>query len=121
MSAIVGLDHVQVAAPAGCEDEARRFYGDVLGLPEVEKPDALAARGGVWFRVGAQEIHVGVADPFVPAVKAHPALRVASVPELGRLAGRLDEAGFTVRRPDTREVPGAERCYVDDPWAIAWS
>jgi catechol 2,3-dioxygenase-like lactoylglutathione lyase family enzyme len=35
---IVGLDHVQVAAPAGCEDDARAFYGVLLGLEEIEKP-----------------------------------------------------------------------------------
>src|SRR4051812_35183287 len=33
--AIVGLDHVQVAAPPGCEGDARRFYGGLLGLAEV--------------------------------------------------------------------------------------
>jgi hypothetical protein len=29
---VVGIDHVQVAAPRGCETEARRFYGTLLGL-----------------------------------------------------------------------------------------
>lgn len=23
------LDHVQIAAPSGCEDDARRFYGEL--------------------------------------------------------------------------------------------
>jgi catechol 2,3-dioxygenase-like lactoylglutathione lyase family enzyme len=64
--AIVGLDHVQVAAPDGCENEARRFYGELLGLEELEKPPLLAARGGVWFRVGAQQLHRRVAGGFVP-------------------------------------------------------
>jgi ketosteroid isomerase-like protein len=40
----LGLDHVQIAAPPGCEREARRFYGDVLGLAELEKPEPLRAR-----------------------------------------------------------------------------
>jgi catechol 2,3-dioxygenase-like lactoylglutathione lyase family enzyme len=44
----VGLDHVQVAAPDGCEASARRYYGELLGLPEVEKPEPLRARGGAW-------------------------------------------------------------------------
>jgi catechol 2,3-dioxygenase-like lactoylglutathione lyase family enzyme len=79
---VVGLDHVQVAAPRGCEDQARRFYGDLLGLAEVEKPETLRARGGVWFRCGEQQVHVGVEDRFTAAQKAHPALRVA--------AGQLD-------------------------------
>ena len=32
MLRLTGLDHVQLAIPAGGEDEARRFYGSVLGL-----------------------------------------------------------------------------------------
>lgn len=41
---IVGVDHVQLAMPAGGEDLARRFYGDVLGLEDVPKPTALIVR-----------------------------------------------------------------------------
>jgi hypothetical protein len=74
---VVGIDHVQVAAPRGCEAEARRFYGTLLGLVEVEKPSHLHARGGVWFRCGEQQLHIGVEDGFAPARKAHPAIRVA--------------------------------------------
>ena len=69
---IEGLDHVQVAAPPGCEREARGFYGRLLGLPELEKPEALRG-GGVWFAAGAQELHVGVADDFMPARRPIPA------------------------------------------------
>lgn len=113
---IVGLDHVQIGAPAGCEDGARRFYGSLLGLEEVPKPQLLAARGGVWFRVGDQELHVGVADPFVPAAKAHPALRVWSAGELERLARLLESHGTRVHWADPAEIPGARRFFVDDPW-----
>lgn len=34
----IGLDHVQLAAPAGTEDVARKFFGELLGMPEVPKP-----------------------------------------------------------------------------------
>jgi catechol 2,3-dioxygenase-like lactoylglutathione lyase family enzyme len=51
---------VQVAAPVGGEDAARRFYGELLGLSELEKPEALRGRGGVWFACGAQQLHVGI-------------------------------------------------------------
>ena len=114
--AIVGLDHVQVAAPAGCEEAARRFYGELLGLEEIVKPPLLAARGGAWFRIGAQELHVGVADAFVPAAKAHPALRAGSAAELETLVTRLERNGVEVRRPDPAEIPGTSRAFVTDPW-----
>jgi catechol 2,3-dioxygenase-like lactoylglutathione lyase family enzyme len=42
--AIVGLDHVQVSAPRGCEADARRFYGALMGLAEIEKPEGLRRR-----------------------------------------------------------------------------
>ena len=78
---VIGLDHVQVAAPrsAGVEEEARAFYGGLLGLPEIEKPDALKPKGGVWFSLGRGELHVGLEDDFRPARKAHPALVVEDV------------------------------------------
>jgi catechol 2,3-dioxygenase-like lactoylglutathione lyase family enzyme len=104
---IIGLDHVQVAAPPGCEAEARAFYGALLGLMEVRKPASLAARGGVWFGV----LHVGTTPDFLPATKAHPALRVT---DLDGLAARLVEAGVEVRWDDS--IPGVARFYADDPW-----
>ena len=116
MTPLLGVDHVQVAAPPGCEPAARRFFGDLLGLDEVRKPPVLAARGGVWFRVGAQELHVGVADDFAPALKAHPALRAGSTAELEALAARLEAAGHAVAWADPAEIPGTQRFFVDDPW-----
>lgn len=110
---ILGLDHVQVAAPAGTEGEARRFYGDLLGLSELEKPEALRGRGGVWFACGAQQFHVGVIDDFSPATKAHPALRVRR-PDLDLVAERLAAAGSTVQWDAA--IPETRRFYTADPW-----
>jgi ribosomal-protein-serine acetyltransferase len=110
---VTGLDHVQVAAPVGSEREARGFYGASLGLPELEKPEALRGRGGVWFACGTQQLHVGVADDFAPAVKAHPALRVRP-PDLDRFAERLAAAGSPVQWDDA--IPGVRRFYTSDPW-----
>lgn len=108
---IDGIDHVQLAAPAGCEDAARAFFGGLLGLEELEKPESLRSRGGVWFQVGAQELHVGVEPNFAPARKAHPAFSVSGYDEL---QGRLRAAGVEVT--DDGSVPGRRRCYVADPW-----
>jgi catechol 2,3-dioxygenase-like lactoylglutathione lyase family enzyme len=108
------LDHIQLAAPPGCEAEARRFFGDLLGLEELEKPEPLRSRGGAWFALGDRgQLHVGVEEPFVPALKAHPAFRVA--PEkLDELAARLASAGERVEWDDS--LPGARRFYTADPW-----
>jgi GrpB-like predicted nucleotidyltransferase (UPF0157 family) len=111
---IAGLDHVQVAAPPGCEADARRFYGGILGLAELPKPPELAARGGAWFALGSgQQLHVGVEEDFAPARKAHPAL-VVSGGALEALAERLVGAGCEVRWDAS--LPGLARFYVADPW-----
>jgi catechol 2,3-dioxygenase-like lactoylglutathione lyase family enzyme len=110
------LDHVQVAAPAGCEEDARRFYGELLGLAEVEKPAALRGRGGVWFALasGAQ-LHVGVlSEHFVPAAKAHPGLRVRDAAALRAVALRLEADGFGVTWD--QELAGVLRFFTADPF-----
>lgn len=110
MTLILGLDHAQLAAPAGCEEKARWFYGEVLGLPELEKPAELRARGGCWFFCGAHQLHIGVEGDFRPALKAHPALRVA---DLDALRSRLNAHGI-VTQDDP--LPGIRRFYAHDPW-----
>lgn len=113
------LHHVQVSMPRGGEPEARRFYATGLGMTEVPKPQALAERGGCWFRyadghVTTAEIHVGVEEPFTPALKAHPALVVASVAALEELAERLESAGFAVDWTERRSFDGYERFHTRD-------
>jgi catechol 2,3-dioxygenase-like lactoylglutathione lyase family enzyme len=108
---IVGIDHVQLAMPAGGEEAARRFYGDVLGFEEVPKPAALAGRGGAWFRSGGVHLHLGVEPDFRPARKAHPALRVEG---LTALIVRCVNAGHPVERDVP--LPGLERVHVADPF-----
>ncbi len=57
---ITGIDHVQLAMPAGEEDVARMFCAGLLGLREVEKPAPLASRGGCWFETPGVIVHLGV-------------------------------------------------------------
>ncbi len=112
---IAGIHHVQVAAPPGCEEEARRFFTGVLGLEEIAKPEPLAARGGAWFDVGGGvQLHVGVSPDFAPATKAHPAFAVDGAERLSALAARLGGAGIEVRWDDA--APGESRFYASDPW-----
>jgi catechol 2,3-dioxygenase-like lactoylglutathione lyase family enzyme len=107
------LDHVQIAAPRGCEEAARHFYGELLGLAEIEKPEPLRPTGGVWFALGSGQLHIGVADPFTPARKAHPGLRVSGG-QLRALADRFQAAGAPVEWDD--RIAGVERFFTADPW-----
>jgi catechol 2,3-dioxygenase-like lactoylglutathione lyase family enzyme len=112
---VLGIDHAQLAMPAGGEEAARAFYGGVLGLNEVPKPKPLASHGGCWF-IGAEagspfSIHLGVEADFRPARKAHPALLVA---DLDRLRARLAAAG-AITVDDERPI-GVRRFYAFDPF-----
>jgi catechol 2,3-dioxygenase-like lactoylglutathione lyase family enzyme len=107
--ALTGLHHVQLAIPPGGEDLARRFYRDILGLTELEKPPALARRGGCWFRGGGLELHLGVETDFRPAAKAHPGILVR---DLNALAIQLVANGVDVEWDD--DFPGHRRFYTHD-------
>ena len=108
---IIGIDHVQLAMPHGGEDQARRFYGGVLGMEEIAKPAHLAVGGGCWFESGAARVHLGVEDGHRPSRKAHPALLVA---DLVGLARRLEMAGvpFMPGKP----LAGYRRGDTTDPF-----
>ena len=108
---VLGIDHVQLAAPRAREDDARGFYGGLLGMAELRKPAALRARGGCWFAAGAQQLHVGVAEPFAPARTAHPGLLVS---DLDALRARLAAAG--VPFADDGALDGVDRLFVEDPF-----
>ncbi|MBA2556222.1 MAG: glyoxalase [Chloroflexi bacterium] len=108
---LTGVDHVQLAIPPNGERTARAFYGGLLGLREVAKPAALASRGGCWFVGLGIHLHLGVADDFQPARKAHPAFCVANLSVLRR---RLKEAGVPVLEDES--VPNVRRFYASDPF-----
>jgi catechol 2,3-dioxygenase-like lactoylglutathione lyase family enzyme len=108
---ITDIDHIQIAAPPGCEAAARRFFGELLGLEEIEKPEPLRSRGGCWFRVGSRQLHIGVEEPFRPANKAHPGFGVR---DIDSLFAKLERQGVRCKWDDA--LAGVRRFYAGDPW-----
>ena len=108
---LVGVDHVQLTMPTGGERDARRFYGEILGLREVPKPDELSERGGCWFVGPGVAIHLGVDQRFMPAKKGHPGLIVA---DLKAARQALDGAGAAIHADDAA-LP-VRRLYTEDPF-----
>ena len=108
---LTGIDHIQLAAPPGCELEARNFFGSLLEMEEIPKPEPLRARGGCWFKVGEKQLHIGIEDDFRPARKAHPAFSVANI---RRLYERLSDAGVRCTWDDA--IDDVRRFYASDPW-----
>jgi catechol 2,3-dioxygenase-like lactoylglutathione lyase family enzyme len=105
------IDHVQLAAPIGSEEEARQFFVEILGFTEIEKPEELKKRGGAWFRSGSVQIHIGIEEPFAPAKKAHPAFEVENIEAVME---QLKVSGVLFHVDN--KLPGATRFYVDDPF-----
>lgn len=104
-----GLDHLQLAMPAGQEAQAIHFYETILGLRQVPKPAPLAARGGCWFQGPGLHLHLGVEASFAPARKAHPCFLVA---DLEAARQHLERHGVATR-PD-ESLPDRRRFYADD-------
>jgi catechol 2,3-dioxygenase-like lactoylglutathione lyase family enzyme len=111
LSYLTGLDHLQIAMPKGEEAAARHFYGVLLGLTEIAKPEPLASRGGCWFEGEGIQIHLGVEAEFQPARKAHPAFLVG---DLDALRTHLLAANVSITLDST--LPHVRRFYAADPF-----
>ncbi|HXG91295.1 MAG TPA: VOC family protein [Blastocatellia bacterium] len=104
------LNHVQLTIPAGEQERARRFYGRLLGLEEIEKPDELKSRGGLWFVIADIQLHIGV-EPAQSESKRHPAFEVE---DLEAIKSYLQLNGVRVK--EEIALPGIERFSFYDPF-----
>ncbi len=106
------IHHIQITVNCADEDAARQFYIDFLGLPEIDKPNSLKARGGFWCRVGDRDLHVGVEEGVDRhATKAHVAYQVDDLSDWRR---KIEAAGLTVK--DSIPIPGYDRFEFRDPF-----
>jgi catechol 2,3-dioxygenase-like lactoylglutathione lyase family enzyme len=104
------LDHVQLCIPFGEEEQARQFYTEVLGLEEIEKPDALKPNGGLWFQMADIQLHIGV-ENVQGKSKRHPAFEVEGLEQI-----REHLIEHRVRVKDETPVPGLNRFSFFDPF-----
>jgi catechol 2,3-dioxygenase-like lactoylglutathione lyase family enzyme len=110
---IASIDHAQIMIPPGGEAEARRFYGELLGMREIKKPMELRARGGLWMQAGDRQLHIGIEAPGVDraSTRAHVAYRVEAYETL---RGRLAAAGVVMK--EGLFIDGHRRFEVRDPF-----
>lgn len=106
----IKADHVQLTIPAGTESQAKKFYGGVLGLEEIEKPDSLKPNGGVWFKIADVELHLGVEEKS-GSTKAHPAFVVKN---LNSVKVHLIQNGIDVK--EETHIQGRKRFTFRDPF-----
>lgn len=106
------IDHVQITVPPEIEGQALRFYRDVLGLAQIDKPAALMSRGGCWFQLGSVQLHIAV-EPGAQGgtSKRHICLLVR---DLDAARAALEAAGVAIKdEPVTAD--GLQRFFVRDP------
>jgi len=110
---IEAIDHVQVTVPGPALAEAIRFYGAVLGLERIVKPESLRSNGGAWYKIGSVEVHVSPEDaqPGSEASKRHVCYVVTDLAEAER---ELAAHGVEIIR-DRQPIVGWVRCYIRDP------
>lgn len=109
---ILSLHHAQITIPRGAEEAGRRFYCDLLGLPEIPKPAALESQGGFWLQVGDRQVHVGVEDGFErTTTKAHLAYEVS---DIAYWRQRMQANGTKI--VEAIPLPGLTRFEIRDPF-----
>jgi catechol 2,3-dioxygenase-like lactoylglutathione lyase family enzyme len=105
------IHHVQITIPPDREAEARRFYLELLGLREIEKPKNLRPTG-FWVQVGDRSVHVSTENGVNRlATRAHVAYEVS---DLDHWRARVSEAGFTVE--DQAPFWNVRRFHLRDPF-----
>jgi catechol 2,3-dioxygenase-like lactoylglutathione lyase family enzyme len=90
--------------------EARKFYGDALGLEEVDRPEKITSPGA-WFRIGGFMLHLNV-GPRAEGSGSHLALWTEDV---YALAKAVEAAGFAVQWERKKKIPGVDRFFTGDP------
>ena len=111
---IVGLDHSFLTIQDGGEDAARRFYGEVLGVEEIQRPEGFQRSSGVWFQAGGQELHLGTDDAHLPPKRPHPGFRVGELGGARRGRERLTSNRYDVEWDE--RIEGPRRFYTRDPF-----
>jgi catechol 2,3-dioxygenase-like lactoylglutathione lyase family enzyme len=119
MSLITCVDHLNVQVPPEKEDEAKRFYGELLGLRPLKKPDSLGP-AGQHFCLSEKpycELHLGVArnaeGQSNKAMRNHLGFQVD---DLAAARKRSEAAG--VRIEDAEPAYSQERGFHQDRFFV---
>lgn len=107
------INHVTLAVPAGEHAKVREFYGQVLGLQEVRRPEALGALYDIiWSELLDILLHIDFTPPWTkPAENRHIAVEVK---DLDIVRAYLKENGVEIR--EAVPIPDRKRFYVLDPF-----
>lgn len=111
---VVKLQHVNVTVPASLEEAAKTFYGELLGLQQIEKPDGPRKYVGAWYQMGESQLHLSIEDL---ARNQESNRHVCySVSDIASALSTFRTAGVEVVSEE-QLVNGGSRFFVRDPAA----
>jgi glyoxylase I family protein len=90
-------------------ERSRRFYRDVLGLKEINKPRTFDFVV-LWFDLGNMHIHLLLKDEPDTISPRHFALRVG---DAASARTYFRQRGLAIQ--ETTPIPGADRFFIHDP------
>lgn len=105
------IQHVSVPRPPGSADQARAFYGGILGFAETPIPRSLRMYDLVWYRLGDTELHLFAESPHADPSGRHFCIEVE---DLAETRARLMAAG--VQTSDSDPIYGRPRFFCRDPF-----
>jgi len=104
---ITQLDHCSVIITD--LERSRRFYREVLGLIEINKPRTFDFEV-LWFDLGNQHLHLLLKERPDETSPRHFALRVNDA-----ASARLHFRSRGIRTQEITPIPGADRFFIADP------
>jgi len=104
------LDHVMICIPEGAEQDARQFYGNVLGLEELTDLGYPIPNRAIWFQIGDIQLHIR-AEGIQQLSQRHPAFEVTS---LADAEYQLKSHGIAVKY--LSKIPDRNRFSFRDPF-----
>jgi catechol 2,3-dioxygenase-like lactoylglutathione lyase family enzyme len=110
MIEFIRADHINICVPPERLEEARRFYVDIIGLKQIERPDHLFSTPGYWFDIGDIQLHIGV-EPQKPRSVRHIAFEIKNVDEALKL---FKEHNVEIVQEPV--IPGRQRFAFIDPF-----
>jgi catechol 2,3-dioxygenase-like lactoylglutathione lyase family enzyme len=105
------LHHVNVTVPRELETATKKFYGSVLGLQELPKPEGTRP-SGAWYQIGPVQLHLSIEDETDQRLSTRHVCY--TVDDIVGAEDDFRRAGVEVIS-DPRPIPGRPRVYLRDP------
>lgn len=100
-----------ICIPEGAEEEARNFYGKVLGLQELNNLGFVIPNRAIWFQMGDIQLHLRAENLVGQLSQRHPAFEVSNLSVAEAL---LTSHGISVKHESP--IPGRNRFSFRDPF-----